>query len=363
VRIHFVLPQAAPAYGMEKAAFVLMQALAETGCVVSSCTLSGPPAPALTGSAALEVPPGRLRLPRAVPALRRHLMALPADTHIVASGLWAALPVGCALIGTGREYVAWEHSVLPARLTADRRVAGLFRASGRRPVRPRAVVAVSAGVRRTVLSARAGAVVETIPNIVATPAHLPPPRPRPRPDQRTTLVTTGALRPLKNNSAALRALRLLPDSYELKLAGDGPLADDLRAEVRHLGLTERVQFLGRISDVERLLESADVLVHPSLVETFGLSLFEGANAGVPVVAFAVEAIDEIVPRYVPGVLARERTPEALADAILELGGGITPEDATAAWQRRLADLSPEAVAVRWRQVLASTRDRHLVAVS
>jgi glycosyltransferase involved in cell wall biosynthesis len=344
VNIHFVLPQVVPTYGMEKAALELMAALTGIGATVSSCTLSGPPAPG-TG-VSLEVEPGRFRLPRAVPPLRRHLRSLPAGTHIVASGLWAALPVGCALVGTPRSYVAWEHSVLPVRLQSDRRVAGLFRALGHQPVRPRAVVAVSAGVRRAVLAAWPGADVETIPNIVVAPAVLP--RPRQSADERTTLVTTGALRPLTNNTAAIHALRHLPEEYVLKLAGDGPLADPLWAEVRDLGLAERVQFLGRISDVDALLEEADVLVHPSLAETFGFSLFEAANAGVPVAAFAVAAIDEIVPGYVPGALAGEQTAEALAEAIRRLRErGTDTAQTEAAWQRRRADLAPAVVAHRW----------------
>lgn len=348
MNIHFVLPQVVPTYGMEKAALELMEALAGFGAAVSSCTLSGPPAPG--AGVSLEVEPGRFRLPRAVPQLRRHLSSLPPGTHIVASGLWAALPVGCALVGTGRSYLAWEHSVLPVRLQADRRVAGLFRAVGQRPVRPRAVVAVSSGVRRAVLAAWPNATVETIPNIVAAPALLP--RPRQSADGRATLVTTGALRPLKNTRAAIHALRHLPDSYLLKVAGDGPLADPLWAEVRELGLTERVRFLGRISDVAGLLDEADVLVHPSLAETFGFSLFEAANAGVPVAAFDVEAIDEIVPGYVPGALASEMTAESLAAAIRRLcEDGTNVEQNAAAWRRRRDDLSPATVAERWCTVL------------
>lgn len=349
MNVHFVLPQVVPTYGMEKAALTLMDALTASGCAVSSCTLSGPPAGG-SSHLSLGVAPGALRLPRSARLLRRHLTALPADTHIVASGLWAALPVGCALVGTGRGYVAWEHSVLPARLQADRRVAGLFRAVGLSPLRPRAAVAVSGGVHRALLAAWPGATVETIPNIVTAPASLP--RPRAAGDGYTTLVTAGALRPLKNTGAAVEALRHLPASYVLEVAGDGPLAEDLQATVRDLGLTGRVRFLGRISDVGGLLDRADVLVHPSLAETFGFSLFEAADAGVPVAAFAVEAIDEIVPFYVPGTLATERTAEALAQAILRLGNGEADAAVSPAWQRRRNDLSPAAVAARWCDVLA-----------
>src|SRR5689334_6541339 len=132
MRVHFVLPQLLPYYGMEKAAALLLQALADRGAEVSASVVSG----GLPGTVAdldverLAIGRAKLRLGRSVPALRRRLTSLPSDTLIVASGLWAAAPVAAALVGTDRSYVAWEHSVLPARLRDDRRVAFLFRAVG-----------------------------------------------------------------------------------------------------------------------------------------------------------------------------------------------------------------------------------------
>ena len=352
MKIHFVLPQLVPAYGMEKAAVALMDALAAHGCSVSCCTLSGPvvDAPPSSLNAALGAAPGFSRLLRAVPRLRRHLDSIPPDTHIVASGLWAALPVGCSLAGTGRPYVAWEHSVLPVRLEVDRRVSALFRGVGIPLLRPRTVVAVSAGVQQTVRDAWRGTVVEAIPNIVQS-TSTPPELRAPRAGQ-SRLVTVGAFRQLKNTHIAVQALQHLPKSFVLDLAGDGPEEGSLRATVDALGLESRVRFLGRVQDVAGLLAEADLLVHPSRAETFGLSLFEAADAGIPVAAFRVAAVDEAVPRYVPGALAGQQTAASLAETIRHLTDSPPSLAATlTAWRRRTAELAPEKVAAQWCQAL------------
>ena len=74
--------------------------------------------------------------------------ACPRTSSIVASGLWAAAPVGLALVGTGRSFVSWEHSVLRARVERDLRVRQLSRVRPPGAGRPRLTVAVSEGVAR-----------------------------------------------------------------------------------------------------------------------------------------------------------------------------------------------------------------------
>ncbi|MET8909084.1 glycosyltransferase [Micromonospora sp. NPDC004551] len=354
MRLHFVLPQLEPYYGMERAAVLLMRSLRAAGVPVSATVLSRgvPPGIGDLDVDRLGVSSRITRLVEAVPPLRRRLRALPAETVIVSSGLWATVPVGAALAGSGRGFVAWEHSVLPARLAADRRVRALARVARTAALRPRLVVAVSEGVARTVRDLAPGQPVTTIPNPLPVGGFVPP---RPVGPGDVRLVTTGALRPLKNHGDALAALALLPERYRLTLAGDGEERDLLASRARQLGVADRVEFLGRIADVRHLLAEAEVLVHPSRAETFGLSLIEAAEAGLPVAALPVPALDELVPTLVPGVLAARSTPRALADAVLAVAGDHRPShaDFEKAWRARSAILDPAEVSRRW--VEAATR--------
>lgn len=354
MKVHFVLPQLMPLYGMENAAAALMQSLAGSGCQVSSTVMSGGIPSNLAGieMRQLGIPAGNLRLAKSVPALKRGLGNLSADTIIVTSGLWASLPVGIALLGTGRNYVAWEHSVLPARIKFDKRVALLFAGVDRRVMRPHCVVAVSDGVQRFVAGRWKAVPIFTIPNIVDVPCA--PPTVRRLPEGRFRLLTTGAFRPIKNNLCAIEAMRYLPDPFSLRMAGDGPQEAELQEHVQRYGLADRVTFLGRVPGVRTLLEDSDLLVHPSLAETFGFSLVEAADVGLPVVAFPVETIDEMVPKYVPGMMAEGDTAESFATAIREASlRAWCSDDLSNAWRHRLHDMSAEAVASQWRIAMSN----------
>ena len=353
MRVHFVLPQLEPLFGMELAAALLMRELQAQGVEVSATVLSRSVPPALADLAidTLGLAPRITRLMEAVPPLRHRLRKLPADVRIVASGLWGSVPVGAALAGSGRGFVAWEHSVLPERLRFDGRVRTLARVARVGALRPRLVVAVSDGVARTVRQLAPGQPVVTIPNLMPLRPFVPP---RDIADQeRIRLLTAGAFRPVKNHTGALEALALLPANYHLTLAGDGAERDLLHDKSRTLRLADRVTFLGRVPGVAGLLAEADVLVHPSRAETFGFSLVEAAEAGLPVAALPVAAVDEMIPNLVPGILAADTSAAALAEAIVRLTGEERPgvADFEKAWHARRTELDPAVVCGRWAEAL------------
>ena len=148
---------------------------------------------------------------------------------------------------------------------------------------------------------------------------------------------------------ALSTLRLLPDHYRLSLAGDGQQETVLRRRVDDLQLGGRVRFLGRLSDVSAQIRRSDVLLHPSLWETFGFSLIEAADHGLPVVALPVSSVDELVPGLVPGTMAHAPTPRALAEAVHEAvrRGGPSAEQHVEAWRRRREKFSATTVVATW----------------
>ena len=92
--------------------------------------------------------------------------------------------------------------------------------------------------------------------------------------------------PYKGVDVLLRALAGVPAS--LVLVGDGPLRGSLESLARELGVQERVRFLGRVSDAERLdwYRRADVFVLPSVTrqEAFGMVQVEAMLCGRPVVS-------------------------------------------------------------------------------
>lgn len=98
------------------------------------------------------------------------------------------------------------------------------------------------------------------------------------------LEAKGVLR-LVRAFAAWRARR--PDAT-LTVAGGGADTDRALALADELGVADAVRFLGRVdpTGIAAVYRDADVLVHLSVSETFGLSAVEALATGLPVVATA-----------------------------------------------------------------------------
>lgn len=70
----------------------------------------------------------------------------------------------------------------------------------------------------------------------------------------------------------------------LLIAGEGPLGNELRAQVRRMGLHEAVRFLGRREDVPTLMQAADGFVLSSDIEGSPMVLAEAGACGLPIVS-------------------------------------------------------------------------------
>ena len=109
-----------------------------------------------------------------------------------------------------------------------------------------------------------------------------------------------------------------PRAPVLRLAGAGPLADELaawRAGLRH---PERVEIPGFVESPEAFLAGLDLLLMPSHAEGFGLAAAEAQAAGLPVVAADASSLPEIVVDGTTGLLVPAGDAAALAAALRRL---------------------------------------------
>ena len=85
---------------------------------------------------------------------------------------------------------------------------------------------------------------------------------------------------------------------------------------RH-SLGDRVHFLGNVSHTELLsiYQASDLVVNPSLSESFGLSVVEGMACGLPVVGTRVGGMCETITSGSNGLLVDPETPHQLAEAL------------------------------------------------
>jgi glycosyltransferase involved in cell wall biosynthesis len=181
-----------------------------------------------------------------------------------------------------------------------------------------------------------------------------PPHPELAGLPRPIMTCVGRLAVEKNIDAFLSLA--LPGT--MLVIGDGPARATLAARY------PQVRFAGYRfgTELTALLAGSDVLVFPSLTDTFGLVMIEALACGVPVAAFPVPGPRDVIEPGVTGVL-HENLALAIAGALrldrqacVAAAGTFTWHAATAQF---LAGLEPIPLALRAR--LAVSRSSAMIA--
>jgi glycosyltransferase involved in cell wall biosynthesis len=123
-----------------------------------------------------------------------------------------------------------------------------------------------------------------------------------------TIISVGRLVGLKGLRVIVEALADLPDAHYVAV-GEGPERPKLEEQAAHLGVLDRVHFLGGIAheQLPAVLREADVFVQPSIgEEAFGIAVIEAMACGLPVVASRNGGMLEIVADGQNGMLAPVR---------------------------------------------------------
>lgn len=135
--------------------------------------------------------------------------------------------------------------------------------------------------------------------------------------ENTVFVTmVGRFSQAKNQSTLIKAINKLPDNYHLILLGEGPLIDDNIRLVQNLNVNDRVHFLGFRQDVERIIETSDIIVLSTHWEGLSLASIEALASGKPFIASSVPGVEEVVKNR--GLLFEDGNVEKLASLIVKL---------------------------------------------
>jgi glycosyltransferase involved in cell wall biosynthesis len=87
------------------------------------------------------------------------------------------------------------------------------------------------------------------------------------------------------------------------IAGDGPMADEVRTRAKASPAAKRLTYLGRVPDVAEALRAVDALVVPSKLDGRPNIVMEANASGVPVIGAPVGGIPELIAEGVNGYLA------------------------------------------------------------
>jgi len=200
---------------------------------------------------------------------------------------------------------------------------------------------------------------EPLPNVVDTSVFYPRIEEKTSMSEVARLLFVGLL-DAGHNKGVIDLLRALNDmgrssvNWHLDLVGDGPGRPTYEALAAQLGIADHVTFHGiqprhRVAD---LMRRADLFVHPSHIETFGVVVAESLASGTPVVATRSGGPEEIVGDD-DGRLVAAGDHRELAKAISsELARTADPQRRTRISQRAADRFSPENVMERLNGIYA-----------
>ncbi len=159
------------------------------------------------------------------------------------------------------------------------------------------------------------------------------------------ILSVARLDASKRVDLAIRAIATTRSNLRLVVVGDGPDAASLRALAGRLGVNDRVEFLGRVSDdvLRELYNTCRAVYYAPIDEDYGYTTVESLAAGKPVITsddaggvleFVDDGVEGLVTRADAGAIGasfRRLEDEGLARRL----GGNGPE--------RVAGLSWDAV--------------------
>ena len=136
--------------------------------------------------------------------------------------------------------------------------------------------------------------------------------------QQGCITFTGRLDRMKGVDVLIHAFALLKArgaAARLRIIGEGPEQENLKALASSLCLADEVFFYGVRHDIPHLLNEAALFVLPSLSEGLSNAVLEAMACGLPVVATRVGGIPDIITDGVNGLLVPPGQPEQLAEAL------------------------------------------------
>ncbi len=138
-----------------------------------------------------------------------------------------------------------------------------------------------------------------------------------------SLLYVGRLKNYKNIDTALRAfaevLTKFPNSV-FTIAGFGDARDRLEALAKELNIISSVNFLGKVSEERKLdlLATSWLMIQPSMIEGWGITVIEANASGTTVIASDVKGLRDSVVDGKTGLLVKAEDSKMFAESIIKL---------------------------------------------
>lgn len=142
-------------------------------------------------------------------------------------------------------------------------------------------------------------------------------------DNEKIILYVGRLVYEKGIQNLIAAMPKILDRYhdsKLIICGRGGMIDELREQVKYLGIDNKVYFAGYCDSkkMQKMYKCADVAVFPSTYEPFGIVAIESMLSGTPTIVSDVGGLNEIVEHGITGMKSYAGNSNSIADSVLAL---------------------------------------------
>jgi len=136
-----------------------------------------------------------------------------------------------------------------------------------------------------------------------------------------TILFAGSLLPVKNVLRLIKVFSIVAKTkanVRFRIAGEGPLKDEMLRDITRLGIQNSITFLGQLDHGRLAIEmkNADLFCLPSISEGWGNVITEAMSCGTPVVGANVGGIPEQIISDDYGFLCDPYSPEDISDKLL-----------------------------------------------
>lgn len=131
------------------------------------------------------------------------------------------------------------------------------------------------------------------------------------------LIVVSRFAPEKGLDRLIDIFSSLPSNYHLSMVGKGRLKNDIVKKVERLNLSERVKFYGEINNVQEVMLEHDLFVLGSYTEGCPNVVIEALSVGLPVVAFKVSGMKELIKDGFNGYVVEQNDLTSFKDKIIQ----------------------------------------------
>ena len=135
------------------------------------------------------------------------------------------------------------------------------------------------------------------------------------------IISLGRLDKVKDYKTLIKAINECTNKgYKIncEIAGNGEEKEELTNLISELGLEDNCRLVGFVEDTNKFLLEGDIYVQSSLIESFGISIIEAMQVGLPVIASNIGGIRDIISNNIDGILFEVGDYKELSNKVIEL---------------------------------------------